>query len=92
MAFNLELIKTELSDWLHTVEAKFGLGPEVAKLETGLHTVVDQVHAQAVADEATIKDQVIGDVKAIPDGGGPADAVPVPKDAEPTEPATSPAE
>lgn len=89
MAFNLELIKTKLSDWLHTVEADLGLGPAAAKLEASLHTVVDQVHDQAVADEATVKNQVIGDVKAIPDGGTPADAEPAVVPA-PTETVTAP--
>lgn len=96
MAFNLELVKTKVADWVRTLEAD--LGPAVERVRDAFGTVLGQVHAEAVADERTIKDQVIGDVKTVEDAvsADAADPNPAATPTEPaagatTEPATEPA-
>jgi hypothetical protein len=63
MAFDLELLKTEVTDLLHRTEAK--IGPWLADLKTAFHAVADQVHRQALADETAAKNAVLGAVKTV---------------------------
>jgi len=71
VAFNLELIKTKLLDTIGTLEKD--LGPAVERIREAIAAVIGQVHAQESADETTIKNQVIGDVKTVEDAAAPAD-------------------
>jgi hypothetical protein len=95
MAFNLELLKTKVSDFLHTVGSE--LGPWVHHLEEGFHNVAAQVHVQAVADEKaaetvvagavnTVEQQVTDDITTATE----PDATPAPVVADPAEPASAP--
>lgn len=63
MAFDLELLKTEVTDLLHRTEAK--VGPWLADLKTAFHAVADQVHRQALADETAAKSSIAGAVKTV---------------------------
>lgn len=63
MAFDLETIKTRITDFLHTLAAD--LGPYVDRFKNEFHTVAAQVHQQALADEEAAKHTVAGAVQTI---------------------------
>lgn len=63
MAFDLETLKTRVTDFLHTLEAD--LGPWVAHLKDGFHAVATAVHQQAEDDEKAAENVAVGAVKTL---------------------------
>jgi hypothetical protein len=65
MAFNLEHIKTEIADFVHNLETRFG--PVVRRFEAGFHAVAGQVHDQVIADEKAAENVAAGAVTTVAD-------------------------